>query len=87
MVVSNRLDERGFVYRLRIFELQQDVSRWVVAHAIWQPRPLRCAPCFSLPTQEQHIGFGRLPQKINLYMYRDLHRRQGQMQESAEDLM
>ena len=59
----------------------------IVAYTIRQSRSLRRVPLFPLSTQEKDIGFGRLPQEINLYIYRNLYRRQGQLQQPAENLM
>ena len=87
IIVSNSLGKRALVYRLCILELQQYMTCCIVAHPIRQTCSLRFVPLFALPSEEQYIGFGRLSQEVNLYIYSDLHRRQGQLQRSSENLM
>ncbi len=87
MVVGARLRQDRLVHRFRILELQQRMAGRAIAHAIRQPRPLRRAPCLSLTPHEKNIRFGRLAQEIYLDVHADLHRRQGQLQEGAEELM
>lgn len=63
------------------------MPRRTVPHTVRQSRPLRCIPRIPLPPEEQYIGLGRLPKEIHLNVDRDLHRRQRQLQESAQNLM
>ncbi len=76
MIVSDRLDERRLVRRFRVLELDQNMSRRVVAHAIRQPRPLRCIPRIPLAPQEKNIRSGRVAQEFRLKVYFYLHLRQ-----------